>query len=256
MMLGAGMVTLIGTGCKPKPVAPPPPPPPKSEAPRVPDVPPKPLIAMFTAEPSTVIQGSPSTLRWRVDGASELSIDQGIGTLTSNNGSRTVTPSVDTTYTLLAKGVGGITSATVTVNVRPADRPIAPPPPEIKPSTRTFNEAVTQDVRDAYYDYDKFDVRDDARSTLTRDADALKVILGFYNSGNVILEGHCDERGSGEYNLALGDRRAQSALEFLKGLGVVTDRMKTVSYGRDKPQCSEPTEECYQKNRRVHFSPQ
>ena len=256
-MFGLGLIAaLIGTGCKPKPVAPPPTPPaPKTDTARIPDAPPKPSISQFTAEPSTVTQGSPSTLRWRIDNASDLSIDQGIGTLTSSVGSRTVTPSVDTTYTLVAKGVGGTTSASVTVNVRAADRPVAPPP-EVKPSTRTFNEAVTADVRDAYYDYDRFDVRDDARPILTKDADALKVILGFYGSGNVIVEGHCDERGSGEYNLALGDRRAQSALDFLKGLGVGSDRMKTVSYGRDRPQCGEPTEDCYQKNRRVHFSPQ
>jgi peptidoglycan-associated lipoprotein len=253
-MLGVGLVTLLGTGCKPKPVAPPPPPPPKTEAPKVPEAPPKPAISMFTAEPSTVTQGSPSTLRWRVDNATDLSIDQGIGTLTSSSGSRSVTPSVDTTYTLVAKGVGGATSASVTVHVRPADRPVAPP--EVKPSTRTFNEAVTQDVRDAYYDYDKYDIRDDARATLNHDADALKAILGNYGSGNVIIEGHCDERGSGEYNLALGDRRAQSALDFLKGLGINTERLKTVSYGKDRPQCGEPTEDCYQKNRRVHFSPQ
>ena len=94
------------------------------------------------------------------------------------------------------------------------------------------------------------------KNVLTTDSDALKTIIGFYSSGNVIIEGHCDERGSGEYNLALGDRRAQAALDFLKGLGVATDRLKTVSYGKDRPQCTDATEDCYQKNRRVHFSPQ
>ena len=256
MLVGVTLATLIGTGCKKPPPPPPSPPAPKTTVERTPDAPPKPTIDRFTAEPSTVTQGSPSTLLWSVTNATDISIDQGIGTLTSSSGSRTVTPSVDTTYTLVAKGVGGTTSSSVTVSVRAADRPIAPPPPPTKNPTRTFNESVSQDLKDAFFDYDQFTIRDDSRSVLTTDSDALKTIMGFYSSGSVILEGHCDERGSGEYNLALGDRRAQAALDFLKGLGVATDRLKTVSYGKDRPQCTEATEDCYQKNRRVHFSPQ
>ena len=255
MLMGMTLATLIGTGCK-KPPPPPPPPAPKTVVERAPEPPPKPSIDRFTAEPSTVTQGSPSTLRWGVSNATDISIDQGIGTLTSANGSRTVTPSVDTTYTLVAKGVGGTTSASVTVSVRAADKPIAPPPPPPRTPTRTFNESVSQDLKDAPFDYDQFTIRDDARSVLTADADTMKSILSSFSSGNVILEGHCDERGSGEYNLALGDKRAQAALDFLKGLGVGTDRLKTVSYGKDRPQCTDASEDCYQKNRRVHFSPQ
>src|SRR4051794_10043756 len=115
MLMGMTLATLIGTGCK-KPPPPPPPPAPKTVTERVPDAPSKPVIDRFTAEPSTVTQGSPSTLRWSVSNATDISIDQGIGTLTSANGSRTVTPSVDTTYTLVAKGLGGTTSQSVTVN--------------------------------------------------------------------------------------------------------------------------------------------
>ncbi len=252
MLMGMTIATLIGTGCK-KP--PPPPPAPKTVVEKAPEPPPKPTIDRFTAEPSTVTQGSPSTLRWSISSATDISIDQGIGTLTAANGSRTVTPSVDTTYTLVAKGLGGTSSASVTVSVRPADKPVVPPPP-VKTPTRTFNESVSQDLKDAFFDYDQFTVRDDSRSVLTQDADTVKAILASYSSGNVILEGHCDERGSGEYNLALGDKRAQSALDFLKGLGVGSDRLKTVSYGKDRPQCTEASEDCYQKNRRVHFSPQ
>lgn len=255
MLMGMTLATLIGTGCK-KPPPPPPPPAPKTAVERAPEPPAKPVIDRFDAEPSTVTQGSPATLRWSVSNATDISIDQGIGTLTAANGSRTVTPSVDTTYTLVAKGLGGTTSASRTVSVRAADKPIAPPPAPSKSVTRTFNESVSQDLKDAFFDYDQFTIRDDSRSVLTGDADTLKSILGSFNSGNIILEGHCDERGSGEYNLALGDKRAQSALDFIKGLGVATDRLKTVSYGKDRPQCTEATEDCYQKNRRVHFSPQ
>lgn len=255
MLVGMALATLIGTGCK-KPPPPPPPPAPKTVVEKAPEPPPKPTIDRFTAEPSTVTQGSPSTLRWGISNATDISIDQGIGTLTAANGSRTVTPSVDTTYTLVAKGLGGTTSASVTVSVRAADKPVVPPPAAPKTPTRTFNESVSQDLKDSFFDYDQFTIRDDSRSVLTQDADTLKSILSSFGSGNVILEGHCDERGSGEYNLALGDKRAQSALDFLKGLGVGSDRLKTVSYGKDRPQCSDAAEDCYQKNRRVHFSPQ
>ena len=256
MLMGMSLATLIGTGCK-KPPPPPPPPAPKTVVEKVPEPPAKPAILSFTAGPSTVTQGSPSTLRWEITNATDISIDQGIGTLTAASGSRSVTPSVDTTYTLVAKGLGGTTSASVTVNVRAADKPIAPPPPpSTKTITRTFSESISQDLKDAYFDYDQFTMRDDSRSVLTQDSESLKSILGSFNAGNVILEGHCDERGSGEYNLALGDKRAQSALDFLKGLGVTTDRLKTVSYGKDRPQCTDASEDCYQKNRRVHFSPQ
>ena len=256
MLLGMTLATLIGTACK-KPPPPAPPPAPKTIVEKTPEPPAKPSVESFTAGPSTVTQGSPSSLRWSVSNATDISIDQGIGTLTSANGSRSVTPSVDTTYTLVAKGLGGTTSASVTVNVRPADKPIAiPPPPPTKTVTRTFSESVTQDLKDAFFDYDQFTLRDDSRSVLTQDSDVLKSIISSFSGGNVILEGHCDERGSGEYNLALGDKRAQSALDFLRGLGVGTDRLKTVSYGKDRPQCTEATEDCYQKNRRVHFSPQ
>ena len=254
LLMGMTVATLIGTGCK-KPPPPPPPPAPKTVTEKAPEPPAKPVIESFTAGPSTVTQGSPSTLRWTVANATDISIDQGIGTLTAASGSRTVTPSVDTTYTLVAKGLGGTTSSSVTVNVRAADKPIAPPPAP-KTVSRTFSESVSQDLKDAYFDYDQFTIRDDSRTVLTSDSESLKSILSSFTAGNVILEGHCDERGSGEYNLALGDKRAQSALDFLKGLGVSTDRLKTVSYGKDRPQCTDASEDCYTKNRRVHFSPQ
>ena len=69
------------------------------------------------------------------------------------------------------------------------------------------------------------------------------------------MEGHCDERGSAEYNIGLGDRRSSSAKEFLVSLGVPADRLKTISYGKERPQCTESSESCWQKNRRAHFSP-
>jgi peptidoglycan-associated lipoprotein len=104
------------------------------------------------------------------------------------------------------------------------------------------------------FDYDKFDIREDARSVLTRDADALKRIFSEFPNATITLEGHCDERGSAEYNLGLGDRRATAAKEFLTQLGVSADRLRTVSYGKERPVCTESDESCWQRNRRVHFS--
>jgi peptidoglycan-associated lipoprotein len=109
-------------------------------------------------------------------------------------------------------------------------------------------------VQDVYFDYDRSDVREDARATLTRDADALKNIFNTHSTAVVLIEGHCDERGSAEYNLGLGDRRATAAKEFLVQLGVPADRLRTVSYGKERPQCTDSNEECWQKNRRAHFS--
>jgi peptidoglycan-associated lipoprotein len=111
------------------------------------------------------------------------------------------------------------------------------------------------DVQDAFFDYDKSDINGDARDALTRDAAALKALLSEFPNAVIMIEGHCDERGSAEYNLGLGDRRASSAKEFLVQLGVPADRIKPISYGKERPQCTDATEACYQKNRRVHFAP-
>jgi peptidoglycan-associated lipoprotein len=117
----------------------------------------------------------------------------------------------------------------------------------------TLSELVDRRLRDAYFDFDRSDVREDARATLTRNADALKQILREYPTGTVVIEGHCDERGSAEYNLGLGDRRGTAAQEFLVQLGVSAGRLRTISYGKERPQCTESDEDCWQMNRRVHF---
>jgi peptidoglycan-associated lipoprotein len=110
-------------------------------------------------------------------------------------------------------------------------------------------------VKDVYFDYDKSDVRADAQTVLQGDADVLKKVFSAYPDFSVLVEGNCDERGSAEYNLALGDRRAQSAKDYLVQLGVAADKLKTISYGKEKPVCTEATEDCYQRNRHDHFAP-
>jgi peptidoglycan-associated lipoprotein len=236
-------------GCKKK--APPPPPPPPAPKEQPPPPPAKPAINSFSVEPRSVERGQSATLRWSVSNATDITIDQGIGAVQSN-GSRQVFPSNTTTYTLVANGAGGSDTRTATVEVTVPPPP--PPPPPTKPS-RSAADILASDVQDAYFDYDKSDVREDARATLTHDADVLKQLLTDNPGFNVTIEGHCDERGSAEYNLGLGDRRATSAKEFLVQLGVPADRLKTISYGKERPQCTDATEDCYQKNRRAHFSP-
>jgi peptidoglycan-associated lipoprotein len=109
----------------------------------------------------------------------------------------------------------------------------------------------TDEVRDAYFDYDKANIRPDAEQALRKTAEFLKK----YPEAKVVVEGHCDERGSTEYNLALGDRRAAAVKEYLVNLGVPAGSINTVSYGKEKPFCMESSEACWQQNRRGHFVP-
>ena len=113
---------------------------------------------------------------------------------------------------------------------------------------------ITRDLRDAFFDFDSSDIRPDAETALRGDGDALKRIFSEFPSDSVVIEGHCDERGTTEYNLALGDRRATAARDFLVNLGVPTSKMRTISYGEERPQCTESDEGCWQRNRRAHFA--
>jgi peptidoglycan-associated lipoprotein len=248
-------IALFAEGCKKKVPAPPPPPAP-APAPTPPPPPPAaPVVGQFTAEPSTIQRGQSATLRWEITGnAPNVSINQGVGTVRST-GSQQVSPTSSTTYTLTASGPGGSVTASATVSVSaPPPPPTTPPPPPPTQRRATVEERISSELQDAFFDYDKSDIRGDARDALTRDASALKAILADFPNTAITVEGHCDERGSAEYNIGLGDRRASAAKEFLVSLGVPADRLKTVSYGKERPQCTESTESCWQKNRRAHFS--
>jgi peptidoglycan-associated lipoprotein len=246
-------VLLIASGCKKKTPPPPPPPPPPVKPVEAP--PPKPVsrIEYFQAEPSNIQRGQSATLRWSVTSADSVTIEPGIGTVPAQ-GSRQVYPSDSTTYTLSARSAGGNDSRTARVTVTEPAAPPPPPPPTVREEPLT--QMLERLVSDVYFDYDKYDVREDARSVLTRDADALKQIFAKYPGASITIEGHCDERGSAEYNLGLGDRRSSSARDFLVQLGVPADKLKTISYGKERPQCTDATEDCYQKNRRAHFTAQ
>ncbi len=240
---------IFASGCKKK--VPPPPPPPAAPPPAVAPPAQKPVISTFTAEPTTIEKGQSSTLRWSISGATDMTIDQGIGPVQSN-GSRQVFPGNSTTYTLVANGPGGSDTRSVTVEVTTPPPPPPPPPPTTP--MLSGSEMLSQQGQDVYFDYDKSDIRADQQGTVTHDADLLKRIFQQDPNIRIQVEGHCDERGSAEYNLALGDRRATAAKDALVALGVPGDRLTTISYGKERPQCTEATEECYQKNRRAHLS--
>ena len=246
-------VAMFAAGCKKKVAPPPPPAPPPPVIEKVAPPAPAPSVAQFSAEPTSIQRGQTSTLRWEVSGSvTSVSINQGIGTVQSTGSSR-VNPSDSTTYTLTATGPGGTITGSATVDVT-APPPPPPPPAEVQPVI-TIEKRIAQDVQDAYFDYDKTDIRSDASGVLTQNAAALKTILNDFPGQSINIEGHCDERGSAEYNTGLGDRRASAAKDFLVGLGVPADRLKTISYGKERPQCTEQEESCWQKNRRVHFVP-
>ncbi|PYQ93797.1 MAG: peptidoglycan-associated lipoprotein Pal [Acidobacteria bacterium] len=139
--------------------------------------------------------------------------------------------------------------------------PPPPPPPVVTPAPRPLTEDeifarksladlnAERPLADVFFDLDKSEIRDDARTSLQKDADWMKR----WTSTQITLEGHCDSRGSAEYNLGLGSRRAAAVKDYLVNLGVSTGRVTVVSKGKEQPFCSEENESCWQQNRRGHF---
>lgn len=227
----------LGIGaCKKQVAAPPPAPPPPPPPPARPTV-------ILQASRTFVQAGEAVTLNWSSTNATELTLAPGIGRV-APEGSTSVSPERSTTYAITATGPGGTADASVriTVSVPP------PPPPPAKPAA-TLEELFRANVFDAFFDFDKSDIRPDAREALSKTAEFLRT----HSEIRFTVEGHCDERGSTEYNLGLGERRAQSAKQFLISLGVSEGRMETVSWGKERPFCTESNETCWQENRRAHF---
>lgn len=235
-LIGMFALALAIAGCKKKevaqPPAPPPPPPPAPTAPTV----------RLQASLTTVERGRSVTLSWTATDATEVNLS-GVGAVAAQ-GSTDVTPAASTTYSITATGPGGTANDSVRITVN--EPPPPPPPPAPAP---TIEELFRANVFDGFFDYDKADVRPDARDALTKTAQFLRS----YPQVRVTIEGHCDERGSTEYNLSLGERRAQAARDFLVQLGIPADRVETVSWGKERPFCTQSNEDCWQLNRRAHF---
>jgi len=220
-------------GCKKKPL----PPPEEAPAAAVPAP-----TAQITATPTAVSAGDQVQLAWRTTDATSASID-GFGDVPTS-GVKTVTPTESTSYHLVARGEGGSAEASARVTVS------APPAVVVPTNTMSAEEEFKANVQDIFFDYDAYNIRSDAQATLSRDAS----YLVSHPEVKFVIGGYCDERGSNEYNLALGQNRADAVKNALVTAGVAANRIRVISYGKEKPFCTESNEACWQQNRRGGFT--
>lgn len=208
--------------------------------------------ATIAADPLVIDLGQSVVLNWRTTNATSVSID-GIGEV-NINGTQTVSPANSTNFHLVARGDGGITEANVRVTVRV---PVVPSTPATGVANGEGAEGGAMgseadfhaNVQDIFFDYDSYDVRSDAQASVA----AAARYINAHPAIRVLIGGYCDERGSAEYNLTLGENRANAAKSALVAAGVAEGRVRTVSYGKEKQFCSEEDESCWQQNRRAQF---
>jgi peptidoglycan-associated lipoprotein len=180
--------------------------------------------------------------------AEDVEISQGIGKV-SSTGDKEVSPGESTDYVLKAKGPGGDVTQSVRLTVMP-------PQPESVTRTpgATLFERLAREVSDIHFGYDRYTLDSEAIAAMQKNVEVLRRIFQDFPDAEIAIEGHCDERGSAEYNLGLGERRANAAREYLEKLGLNTGRLRSVSLGKERPQCTEATEDCWRRNRRVRFT--
>lgn len=223
---------LLATGCAKKPVTAKVQPPPPPAQPTV----------TLNVYPSDINQGQSAKLTWEAQNATNVTIEP-IGGVAAN-GSQTVSPSESTTYRIVATGPGGTAdnTARLTVNTPPPAAAVAPSP--------TLQELFDRNVKDAFFAYDSYNLDTETTQIVASDA----TFLQQHPDVNFTVVGHCDERGSEEYNLALGASRAQAVKEALVAQGISGQRVATNSVGKEKPFCTDSNEECWHLNRRGHFT--
>jgi peptidoglycan-associated lipoprotein len=122
--------------------------------------------------------------------------------------------------------------------------------PAPQPAAEQAPPAPAVELSDIFFDFDRFTIRSEARAALEADAGILKA----QSDAKILIEGHCDERGTSAYNLILGERRAQAARQYLQDLGVPSSQIQITSFGKERPFCTEHSEACWQSNRRAHFT--
>jgi len=207
----------------------PPPPQPKAEAP----------VASLTVSPENVQAGQQAQLSWNTQNASNVNID-GLGTVAAS-GSKTISPSSSTTYHLTAKGEGGTAEASARLTVNSAIT---------KKDEVSDDELFRRSVKDVFFNYDNAQIRSDEDAIVQADAQ----FLASHPSMSLVIEGHCDERGSEDYNMVLGQSRASQVRDALIKQGISGDRIKLISLGKEKPFCTAAeNESCWSQNRRAHF---
>lgn len=231
VVLLAALVAVAGCKKKPAPI------PPVVTAPQA--VAP---TATISASPTAVTAGTPVVLSWKTTDATTVTIE-GLGDV-ATSGVKTVAPSASTTYHLIAKGNGGTADASAHVTVN------APPPPPPPVPSMSAEDEFKANVQDIFFNYDKYDIDKDAEAVLAHDASYLLS----HSNVKIVIGGYCDERGSNEYNLALGQNRADAAKKNLVDAGVPQSRIRVISYGKEKPFCTESNDACWQKNRRAGFT--
>ena len=221
-----------------------PPPPPEEAAP--PPPPPAPAVNL-SASPASIEQGGSTTLEWDTNNANTVRIEPGIGEV-GTSGTRSVSPDSSVTYTATATGPGGTATDTVRVTVNAAAPPPAAADVPDAPAP-TVEELFNSTVQPVLFDYDQSEIRADQVGQLQANVRFLSQNAGV----QFTVSGHADERGSQEYNIGLGDRRANAVRQYLIEQGVAVARINTVSFGEDRPTCTATTEGCYQQNRRADF---
>jgi peptidoglycan-associated lipoprotein len=240
VLFGFGLV-VWSDGCAKKVV-----PPPATKAvepvPPAPVTPPVPVPTIsLSAQPSTIMKGQSTVLSWQSANATTVELDNGMGTVAAS-GQVTLAPSSSITYTAKASGAGGSAAASTRVTV---EFPITPPTQPLL----SDQEFLEKRIQDLFFDYDQFNLRDDQKAVADANVRALKERPNL----KIMIEGHCDERGSEKFNLVLGDRRANAVKSYLVERGVSPDRMDTTSYGKERPFNLGHSEEAWAQNRRAHF---
>lgn len=232
LSLLAAAIGLACTGCHHKIAA-------VNNAPATPIKPAASPTATLSVSPETVERGQTAQLTWSTENASTISID-GVGTVAAS-GSKQITAEKSTTYHLLAKSDAGSAEANARLTVSVPKQVV---------DNISDEQLFAQNVKDIFFSYDNAEIQKDEQALL--DADAK--FLAAHPNWRMLIEGHCDERGSEDYNLALGQNRAKQVRDALVHQGIGGDRIKLVSLGKEKPFCTTAeNESCWSQNRRAHF---
>ena len=200
---------------------------------------------VISASPNTIARGEETTLNWESTNATSLVIDMGVGNV-AENGSLVVLPRESTTYTATATGPAGDTSSSTRVTVVPRSAQGIIRSTDMERLQLAIEEGEVQPL---LFDYDQAVITSQGERLLEENARWFRQ----YPDATITIEGHCDERGTEEYNLALGDRRAQTVKAYLVQLGIDPDRMETISFGEERPFVQGYVESAYRLNRRAHF---
>jgi peptidoglycan-associated lipoprotein len=204
--------------------------------------------ANISADPLAIDIGQSVVLNWRTTNATSVSID-GIGQVPVN-GTQTVSPANSTNFHLVAKGDGGVTEANVRVTVRVPEPPPAPTGNVSNDGPMGSEAAFHQNVQDIFFGYDSFDLAPEAKTSVS----TASAYLTSHPAIKILIGGYCDDRGSAEYNITLGENRANAAKTALVEAGVAPNRIRVVSYGKERQFCTDETDACWQQNRRAQFS--